>query len=101
MLAEVGRCHRDAGHLEISRRADYNSGTLRNMARRHARVLQRSHAECNVHALFQQIDIPVVQQNIDLEVRVLIHERFQRRQNMQARECNSRTYAKSPGKTRR
>ena len=95
--AQIRRCLRNAGFLEIARRPDNQSPSSQDASRGHRRIVERTHAQRHVDTLFEQIDRAVVEDDVDTQFRMPVEESLERGQNMQSRERDGCTDPQASG----
>ena len=90
MPLEIARLERRAGARKIGGRAHDAPANARDLAGRQSRIRQHAHAQRDVDALADEVDIAVVEDELDLELRMLGEEAAELRHDLQAGERHSR-----------
>ncbi len=68
---QVSRRLRHTHRVEIGGRADHESRTLRDLPCRQRGIGELTHAQRHIYALFDEVDVPVIENDIDIEGGVL------------------------------
>ena len=87
---QIGRRRGNAVTAEVRRRGDHAAARLGNAARGHVGIGELAHAQGDVDAFLDEVDIPVVEHQFEFEVRMVVEKRRQTRHDMQPRETHRR-----------
>ena len=80
--------------LKIRRRSHHNAAALCDPPRGHVRIRHRAHSKRNIDPFVDQVQVTVVQDELDIEVRVFGQERRQVRDDMESSKANRCRHSK-------